>query len=1286
VLFEDSRGRLWVGSRWASEGMALYDRDLDRFVRLPRRSGGRGLSDPRVNAIIDAPGGGLWVGTPKGVDLVDYDGGTFENFGLDPAVAGREPPRLATALLDDHKGSLWVGTTEGLYLLDRARKRCAPWRGFDGKDATGLAGVRIEALLEDASGTLWVGTLTNGLFEIDPKGQRIRQHAPRAGDPTSLSHTRVRSLALDGDGRLWVGTENGGLNALDRGSGRFERYLPDPFTPGTLGSASIYALLADRQGVLWIGTYDAGLDYYSPAEHRFSHVLPSTSGLRDPRVSAFLEDREGNLWIGTDGGGLCRVDARTGKYTYVAHASEDPATIGSDSILTLAEAQDGMIWMGGWGGGLGRLDPRTGKVKRFRHDAEDPTSIVGNDVWRVRQLRSGELLVATQQGTDLFDLASERFGRLSARYRGVGDKMTLAITEERDGDIWIGQSERARHVARETGEVTTYEHRPGGPSRLGSGQVFVIFEDSRGNVWIGGEGGLRCLPVTHPMGSDLTVIEGLPHRVVTNVIEDSSGNLWVTTHRGLSKLAGAVEDPAHPTLVHFDVSDGLQGSEFSRGAALKARDGRFYLGGPRGYNVFSPEAITLNPEPPPVVLTDLRVFNRTVLPGGTDSPLERSITQTKSLSVSQDLFVLTFEFAALNLVLPQKNRYAYMLEGLESGWNDAGTRREATYTQLHRGDYVLRVRASNNDGVWNQTGVSLALHVQPRWHEVASTRVLLALLGGLIVFGIIGWRVRQFKAREQVLTRRVEERTWALNELNEQLEQRVATRTGELAQEKERLSVTLRSIGDAVIATDVDSRVVLINRVAEQLTGFSADDARGRKLRDVLPRLELETRAPRPDPVSEVLGDDAPRSLPRESLLVRPDGQEFVIAENTAPIRNRHGQTLGVVLAFRDVTEQRKLEEQVVRNQKLEALGLLAGGIAHDFNNLLTGLFGYLEMARRPSTEWPKETEILSKALSLLDKARGLTGQLLTFSRGGAPTMVALQLRDQLPKDIEFALSGSNIGYELHIADDLWLCRGDQRQIDQVFDNLVLNARQAMPDGGTVTLAAENVLLTKGCGIPLPPGRYVRLSVSDQGPGIAKEIRSRIFEPFFTTKSTGTGLGLATSYSIVRKHGGHIDVTSEPGRGACFTVYLPATEGRLDGTLGPVAPAPPRRCRVLVMDDDGPVREVLQNMLRLLGHEAEAVADGQAALAACARARSANQPFDLLVLDLTIPGGLGGRAVLEQLLAIDPSTKAIAASGYSEDPAMANPRAHGFVARLGKPYTIDDLAVAVATALEQRTV
>jgi PAS domain S-box-containing protein len=859
----------------------------------------------------------------------------------------------------------------------------------------------------------------------------------------------------------------------------------------------------------------------------------------------------------------------------------------------------------------------------------------------------------------------------------------LEITETRSGDLWLGQNAHLVNVRPGTGQVTVYGHDQEGPLRLAGGQVFALLEDSRGNLWIGGEGGLAYLPKGHEPGAPLVSKSGLPNPVVTSLVEDAQGNLWTTTHAGLSKLVGVVQDPSSRLLTHFDVHDGLQDNEFSRGAALRTREGRLYFGGRRGFNSFFPDQVPTNTTPPPIVLTDLRVLGRSIRPGQPSSILRQSITETTSLSISQDLFALTFEFAALNLVQPNKNRYAFMLEGLESTWNEAGSRAEATYTQLRHGDYVLRVRAANNDGVWNEAGLALRLHVEPRWHERAWIRVTLVLLGLLMVAGVLRWRARQFRARERELTLRVDERTHALHELNEQLEQRVRQRTAELEEEKQRLSVTMGSIADAVVAADVDGHVGLMNRVAEQLSGFRSETALGRPLAEIIPRLDPNTRQPLSVSTLALLPGDTPPS-PRESLLVRPDGKELLIAESAAPIRDHQGTTLGVVLAFRDITQQRRLELHLASNEKLEALGVLAGGIAHDFNNLLAGLFGYLELSQLQAPGSPKQRETMGKAISLIDKGRGLTSKLLTFSKGEAPQLVPIDLREVLSRSAEFALNGSNVVCAPRLAEDLWLCLGDRQQIDQVFDNLLLNARHAMADKGEVTISADNVTLD-GSVIPaLPPGRYLRVSVADQGPGIAKELQGRIFEPFFTTKIKGTGLGLATTHSIVRRHKGHIEVSSEPGKGAVFTVTLPAVdaEPQIASHNGPVPGTRP--LRVLLLDDEASVRETLAGMLSALGHTVEAVADGTTAVETFRAAHATGQPFDLALLDLTIPDGAGGREVLERLLAIQPTLKAVALSGYSPNTFMNKPGAHGFMGTVGKPCTIDDLAQVVGRSRTQQ--
>jgi len=323
----------------------------------------------------------------------------------------------------------------------------------------------------------------------------------------------------------------------------------------------------------------------------------------------------------------------------------------------------------------------------------------------------------------------------------------------------------------------------------------------------------------------------------------------------------------------------------------------------------------------------------------------------------------------------------------------------------------------------------------------------------------------------------------------------------------------------------------------------------------------------------------------------------------------------------------------------------------------------------------------LDRGLSVLKRARGLTGQLLTFSRPEQPVTAPLAMEQLLRDGVRFALSGSNVSAELGIAKDLWLCEADARQIDQVIDNLLINARQAMPEGGTIVVAADNVVVPRDASAPLPDGRYVRLVIQDEGTGIPEDIRDRIFEPFFTTKPTGTGLGLATTESIVRKHKGHIAVDVAPGKGTRFTILLPASACQSAPGAEPGPQLVAGRGRVLVLDDEEYIREVVSETLTNLGYDVTSASRGEEAVVLFREVYGTPRRFDVVLLDLTIPGSMGGAATLRQLRQIDTGIRAVASSGYSSDPVLSNPSEFGFDAALTKPYTTAELAATLARTM-----
>lgn len=408
----------------------------------------------------------------------------------------------------------------------------------------------------------------------------------------------------------------------------------------------------------------------------------------------------------------------------------------------------------------------------------------------------------------------------------------------------------------------------------------------------------------------------------------------------------------------------------------------------------------------------------------------------------------------------------------------------------------------------------------------------------------------------------------------------------------------------------------------------------------------------------------------------------------------RHLDVVGYALSrdraavlFEDITRRKLAEEEIQKSRKLESLGVLAGGIAHDFRNILTGIVGNLNLVRRLLPGTGEASRLLASAEKACDRARNLTMQLLTFSRGGEPVKQDAALDELIQETATFVTTGSNVRCEFDLDAHDERIEVDSGQIGQVIQNLVLNAMQVMPDGGVIRISSSFVDLEDGAVPLLPAGRYARIEVRDQGPGIPHKDRGRIFDPYFTTRLDGSGLGLSVAYSIVRRHDGRISVDSEPGEGASFTVYLPS--GSVDRARESAEPSETRSPdtgrtgRILVMDDDDAVREVLHRMLKVLGYEPSVASNGQEAVRMFRKQQAAGMSFDLVLMDLTVPGRMGGKAAIQEILALDAQSKAVVMSGYSQDPVMSRYREHGFVAVLEKPIRLDDLARVLDRAMTQ---
>jgi len=504
-----------------------------------------------------------------------------------------------------------------------------------------------------------------------------------------------------------------------------------------------------------------------------------------------------------------------------------------------------------------------------------------------------------------------------------------------------------------------------------------------------------------------------------------------------------------------------------------------------------------------------------------------------------------------------------------------------------------------------------------------------------------------------------------------------------LAEERSRfLSAVTEKISDSLIVTDTHFAITYINRAAEQLFGYTLDEVRG-KTPDFL---NAESMA---DQMQQELYEtvSSGKTYATDAINKRKDGSTFICDYKVMPLKDEQDTIMAYVGIQRDITDRKRLEEERQRVDKLESIGTLAGGIAHDFNNILTAILGNINLARTISPAGSELAELILEAEKAALRAKQLTQQLLTFSKGGAPVRKVIQIERLVRDTAAFTLRGSNVKCLFDIDPGLWTANVDEGQIGQVINNIVLNARQAMPNGGAIGIAARNITLNGddsiGRGLPLEKGDYVRVALVDRGTGIPADHLERIFDPYFTTKQTGSGLGLSICFSIVRNHGGHIAVESEINKGTTFYVYLPATHEKESGQAAraPLAPARPGK-RLLVMDDEAGVRGVAVRMLRHLGYsDAWQAADGREAVDMYAEAMRAGRPFDAVILDITVPGGMGGIEAFGKLRELDPEVRGIISSGYAEDKALADFADYGFKASMAKPYTLEQISEALERAL-----
>ena len=1247
-------GYLWIGT---FEGLARFDGI--RFTVINHRNT-PDFPDDAVTSVHVDRSGQVWAGTGNGI--VRREGGGWRSY---PGPEGR-PLRFASLITEDENGAILAVSGNRFHRLsaDRFVEMPAPPRVFYLKlftvpgqglwaSAANYFGRFRDAKWEEIElppdlkgscgtvlgrdGAVWVAGLT---------GIRRYQNgvwSPLRPAPAGFRFTPPVSLLEDSLGNVWAGDYRAGLIQFRKDGTvlQFTRQqgLPNP---------TIRALFEDKEQSVWAATDGGGLVRF---RRRSVTMFDESQGLSHSVVNSVFEEAPGSLLIGSYGGGLQRFDETAMRFSpplAPPAANLTPTTL----VLSLLRDSEGSVWAGTFGRGLFRI--RGAKAEQIAETADGR--------WQIPALfldSRHTLWMGYQQG-----VASYSEGRLTP-YTNVGgapQNDIVAFAEDSRGDLWAGGTEGLFHL--HGGRFEKYAP----PNSRDYAPITALYADREGSLWIG----TRDRGLDRLLDGKFTAYgpeQGLAASRVSSILEDNEGRLWLATQQqGLVGVTRASLDSVAAgrqpqlNLIWLRREAGLATNQLRAGfqpAAAKSADGRLWFATLKGLAMVDPRQVGQNTLHAPVRIEEVTI-------GGRHVPIEQITGDT--LYVPPGTRHLQISFTKPSFRGPEHVRFQFGLEGLHPGWVDAEGR-SASFGDLKPARYVFRVRATNSDGIWNAETASLNIVVQPfywetLWFRLAAVLALTAITGGA------GYGIQSRKLKHQAKQL----------EKEQTLRRDIERMQGVLRISEERFAKAFESspVSMAIVALE-DGRYLHVNQRFLESTGRQPEELIGRC------RTEVDLWV---DPNEAARFTELTKSNRRvrnfEARLKTPYGKLFYHLLSTEVIELDGKPCL--LVAADDITERKGLEEQLHQAQKLESIGRLAGGVAHDFNNLLTVINGYsdlvLQRLQQADPNWSRVDQIRKAG----DRAAELTRQLLAFSRKQVikPQTLEVNFLIRETEPMLQRLLPETIEMSLHLHPEPLYMLADSGQLNQVLINLAVNARDAMPEGGTLMVETDSVELDEEFANHHPglvPGPYVRLSVSDSGVGMSADVRNHVFEPFFTTKKkgAGTGLGLATVYGIVRQNGGWIWVYSEPEHGTVFKIYFPREAG---GTLQyetelPQAGSYRGRETVLVVEDQEDVRNLAREVLESFGYLVLVAAHAADALLLAENYRG---PIHLMLTDVVMPG-MTGKELAARMKSQRPATKVLYMSGYTEDVIATQGVIDPGIAFIPKPLSPEALAAKVRETL-----